>query len=54
MLIVIADLRWEGFNQKVPGTDQVLPPRKGLIDLANTIEDGEWKIAAGYKSSLKW
>ncbi|MDG5471296.1 SgcJ/EcaC family oxidoreductase [Jeotgalibacillus sp. ET6] len=46
----IADLRWEGFNQKIPGTDQVLPPRKGLINLAITFEDGKWKIAAGYNT----
>lgn len=46
----IADLRWEGFNQKVPGNEQVLPPRRGLINVAVTLENGEWKIAAGYNT----
>ncbi|USK31637.1 hypothetical protein LIT25_13210 [Bacillus sp. F19] len=44
-----ADLRWECFNQKIPGTVQVIPPRKGLINLA-IVESETCKIAAGYNT----
>lgn len=46
----LVDLRWEGYNQKAPGSEQILPPRKGLISLIITFEEGEWKIAAGYNT----
>lgn len=46
----VADLKWQCFNQKIPGTDQVLPPRNGLINVVITIEDTEWKIVAGYNT----
>jgi uncharacterized protein (TIGR02246 family) len=48
---VLTDVRWVCFNQKIPGSEQVLPPRKGLINLViKRSENGTWKIMAGYNT----
>lgn len=46
----IIDFRWDTYNQKVPGTDRILPPRHGLQNAVVMIEGDQGKIKAAYNT----